>query len=104
METTYYICLNKHCEKRHNIFVEGDPQHAECKREVLRFGETAARPAPWMWLAIPAGIAVIVAALRFARRKRVAKPEFDQAGSWESGRTGKEPRGSSIPPPIEARR
>lgn len=57
MEATYYTCLNQHCPKHRNIFVEGDAVHEHCERSVLRFDEESKRPV-WMRLAVPAVVAI----------------------------------------------
>jgi hypothetical protein len=57
METTYYTCLNQHCAKHRNVFLDGDPEHEHCKRTVLRFDEESKRPG-WLRVAIPVALAV----------------------------------------------
>ncbi|HEX5274408.1 MAG TPA: hypothetical protein VFW34_03965 [Candidatus Rubrimentiphilum sp.] len=60
METTYYTCLNQHCAKHRNVFLDGDSEHERCERTVLRFDEESKRPG-WLRWAVPA--AAVVAAL-----------------------------------------
>jgi hypothetical protein len=60
METTYYTCLNQHCAKHRNVFLDGDSEHEHCARTMLRFGEESKRPG-WLRWAVPA--AAVVAAL-----------------------------------------
>ena len=60
METTYYTCLNQHCVKHRNVFLEGDAEHENCERTVLRFDEESKRPG-WLRWAVPA--AAVVAAV-----------------------------------------
>lgn len=57
METTYYTCLNQHCAKHRNVFLDGDAEHEHCKRTVLRLDEESKRPG-WLRVAIPVALAV----------------------------------------------
>jgi hypothetical protein len=68
METTYYTCLNQHCVRHRNIFLDGDPEHEHCKRTVFRLEDHAKKPWSWMRIAIPVvtavGALVAIGALR----------------------------------------
>ena len=61
--TTYYTCRNNHCPKHRGVFLDGDPEHANCKREKLRFGDEP-NPRKWLWIAAPA--ALVLGALAVA--------------------------------------
>lgn len=67
--TTYYTCLNGHCPKHRNIFVDGDSQHANCARERLRFGDEP-RSRKWLWFAAPAALALGALAVAIMTNQR----------------------------------
>jgi multisubunit Na+/H+ antiporter MnhC subunit len=79
METSavYYTCLNNDCPKHRNVFMEGDPEHAQCKRERLYLaGER--RPVPPA--VVVTAVSIAVAALGFAismvlRSRKPRKPQ-----------------------------
>lgn len=79
-EIVYFTCLNNDCPKHRNIFIEGDPEHAQCARERL-YLEGERRPAPaWLRIAVPSALAAIavgaVTAAFFLRRN--GEPEKPQ--------------------------
>lgn len=59
MEVVYYTCLNNDCPKHRNVFVEGDPEHANCERERL-FLEGERKPASWVPIIASAAISLAV--------------------------------------------
>jgi hypothetical protein len=108
VEVVYYTCLNNDCPKHRNIFLEGDPEHANCARE--RLWLEGQRPAPprWLWFAIPAGLAVLAAAAVLVSRKiRDAqfKPPMllgqDDMKTWSGAQAHRDDReGNPVPPPM----
>lgn len=72
MEETFYVCLNNDCPKHRGVFVEGDPEHANCSRERLYL--EGQRPSPPAWLAVAVPLAGLFAmagiALYLQSRKR----------------------------------
>lgn len=95
METTYYTCLNQHCPKHRNIFLEGDPQHENCRRARLHFQEERRVPV-WVWAAVPAallGIALGVQLMRTLTKRRDTQVPGHKTVAAESER-------HSVPPPI----
>ncbi len=71
MEIAYYTCLNNDCQRHRNIFVEGDPQHADCASErlYLEGQEKPGLPA-WVWLGVPAALALGAAVFVLLRKMR----------------------------------
>lgn len=107
MEVAYFVCLNNDCVKHRNIFVEGDPQHADCKRSRLYLqGESADRS--WLGFALPAVLAMAAAAAttyflrQQSRRQNHLPPLGERKTETWSGtqRTTEERKGSAVPPPI----
>ena len=71
METeavVYYTCLNNHCPKHRNIFIEGSSEHANCERERFDLEDQRA-PFPYAKIALAgtAVAAVIIAAFAAMR-------------------------------------
>ncbi len=50
MDIAYYTCLNSTCVRYRGIFIEGDPEHADCDRAQL-FLEQTPRSGAWTWFA-----------------------------------------------------
>ncbi len=110
-ETVYYTCLNNDCEKHRSIFVEGDPLHAECKRERLELAGQERRTVPaWLWFAVPAAVTLAAAAVALYRRRAAAPKRADRAAdlrghtrqTWSGSHSHVEEQreGKSVPPPI----
>jgi hypothetical protein len=107
VEVVYYTCLNDVCPKYRNVFREGDPEHESCARERLwREGQEGAMP-QWLWFAIPAALALMIAAgaTLTIRRMRGAKRKppmlREEKKTWSGAQAHREEReGSSVPPPI----
>jgi hypothetical protein len=107
MEVAYYTCLNSDCYKYRGIFIEGDPEHADCERARLFPEERAGMPI-WMWLAVPAMLAMTAAAaMMFARgRNRRNQQNLPPMGerhteTWSGmNRTAGERKTHTAPPPI----
>jgi hypothetical protein len=90
MATLYYTCLNNHCAKHRNIFIEGDPEHAHCRRERLYLeGERAPLPRIALLFASLALLTLSVSVVALARssNRREPKPSI----------TGDEPASESRP-------
>lgn len=69
MNATYYTCLNQHCVKHRNIFLDGDSAHEGCERAVFRL-EDHAKPHGWRRFVVPALMALgAMAAIGVIRRK-----------------------------------
>lgn len=73
METTYFACRNRDCEKYGNVFAEGDPMHATCAHEAIELSSDEPKQSKlgWVKLAVPmvlAGIAAGATALALRRR------------------------------------
>ncbi len=106
MEIVYFTCLNNECEKHRNIFMEGDPQHANCARERLWLeGQRPSMPT-WAWFALPVALLPTAAGVAFFVRSQRATPKrplHDERKTqhWShEHRHIDERRGSSVPPPI----
>ncbi|HEV3154188.1 MAG TPA: hypothetical protein VGZ02_10325 [Candidatus Baltobacteraceae bacterium] len=71
-ETVYYTCLNNHCPKHRNVFMEGDGQHADCARE--RLWLEGQRPGRSRWLlaavSVAGALAVIAGAMYWMRMSK----------------------------------
>lgn len=107
-EAVYYICLNQHCPRHRNIFMEGNPQHEACDRERLRFeGERSS--SAWMWLAVAVGVAGATAAATFLltralggrAAKRRSLHEEAPTKTWSGAESHRDDRMSHrVPPPL----
>jgi hypothetical protein len=107
VDIAYYTCLNNECYKYRGIFMEGDPEHANCERARLFPEERAGLPA-WMWFAVPAAVALVAgAAMMFMRRRsRSTNMHMPPMGerrteTWSgSERITDERKSHAAPPPI----
>jgi hypothetical protein len=107
MEIAYYTCLNNECYKYRGIFMEGDPEHANCERARL-YLEGESRTPGWAWFALPIALAGAVATAAFVfMRRRAAQgshrpPMGERKTEMWSGaeRMNDERRGHPVPPPI----
>ncbi len=76
----YYTCLNNRCPKHRGIFVDGDPEHADCERTRLYLeGES-----PWprrvsifvpALLALAAATVAVLVMRRTARKRQTMPPQ-----------------------------
>ncbi len=102
MTTAYYTCLNNKCPKHRNVFLDDDPEHADCERERLHLqGES--RVPTWLWFAVPAALALAVAVgLAIARRGNdEPQPRTREIELWSTTETiSLEPEGHTVPPPM----
>ena len=57
MNAVYYTCLNQHCPKHRNIFLDGDLEHAECQRTVFQL-EDHRKPPGWRRYVLPSLMAL----------------------------------------------
>lgn len=109
LEVVYYTCLNNECPKHRNIFLEGDPEHAQCARErVWLRGQRRGAPR-WVWFAVPAalaGIAVAATAILRMRKPRFQPPMLrgeTEMKTWSGAHAHRDDReGSAVPPPISS--
>ncbi len=106
VEIVYYTCLNNECPKHRNVFAEGDPQHEGCARERLWLeGQRAGMPR-WLWVAIPAAVAVVagaVTAIRMMGNSQSKPPMLRESErkTWSGAHSHRDDReGSAVPPPI----
>lgn len=109
-EIVYYTCRNSECEKYRNVFIEGDPEHANCERERL-FLEGQTRVPQWVWFTVPAALALVAGAvvlgLRIAKARRFQPPmlrEERPTQTWSGHHADAhldERQGYSVPPPIK---
>ncbi|MFN2449678.1 MAG: hypothetical protein ABR508_07790 [Candidatus Baltobacteraceae bacterium] len=111
MEVVYYTCLNNKCEHHRNVFVEGDPEHADCARErlYLQGQEQPAGLPSWIWFALPAaagaGLLAYFLYRRSGARSSMQAPETlredapRQTWSGSHSQAGERP-GHAVPPPI----
>lgn len=77
-EVVYYTCLNNECEKHRSVFIEGDPQHANCARERLHL-EGERRATPWAPIIASAALSfavVGIAAYLIVRASAQRKPHL----------------------------
>jgi hypothetical protein len=106
MEVAYFTCLNNECYKYRGIFMEGDPEHANCERAQL-FPEERAGAPMWMWFAVPALLAAVAGAMAMMYvRRRAGGTNLPPMGerrteTWSGGeRAGEERKTHAVPPPI----
>jgi hypothetical protein len=104
-QTLYYTCLNDECYKYRGIFLEGDPEHANCARKPIEL-EGQSRAPSWMRFAIPAALVIIgaVLVLTVARaRKRAGESFADEriSETWSgTERIDAEQSDYAVPPPM----
>jgi hypothetical protein len=105
MEVAYYTCLNNECYKYRGIFMEGDPEHANCERARL-YPQQRGVPM-WTWFAASAlaAIAAGAAVMMFMRRRREQTnlpPMGERRTETWSGieRIADERQSHAVPPPI----
>ncbi len=102
MEAVYYTCLNNKCPKHRNVFLQDDPEHADCACERL-YLEGQSRAPAWLWFALPAALGLaVVAAFLFVTRTQRPQPLLPPENETWSGaeRTNTEREGHAVPPPM----
>ena len=73
MQTTYYACRNRDCEKYGNVFEEGTELHAHCEREAIDLSSDEPKTSKrgWAKIAVPVAlVGVAVGATMLALRRR----------------------------------
>jgi len=73
MQTTYFACRNRNCEKHGNVFEDGDPLHVDCAREAVELtsDEHGTPKRNWAKVAVPVALAGVAAgATLLAMRRR----------------------------------